>query len=110
MPSIVPRLIECVRSVEGITPRYDNDQDKQFLAIFNGDDDTAVAVSNGEADQESDDEDEDEEDSHVNSVDIQTPFLDEKEDACVALGTIAKHTGALFLPYLEESYKVPIEA
>ncbi|KAG7266193.1 hypothetical protein CRUP_016969 [Coryphaenoides rupestris] len=36
---------------------------------------------------------------------VENSFIDEKEDACDALGEIAYNTGAAFLPFLESSFE-----
>ncbi|CAD5123865.1 DgyrCDS12172 [Dimorphilus gyrociliatus] len=39
-------------------------------------------------------------------TDVENPYLDEKEDACINLADIAESTGPLFAPYLEKSFKI----
>jgi hypothetical protein len=51
----------------------------------------------------SDDDSDDEDRRHGASLSIRTGVLDEKSAATQALGLYAQHTGAAFLPYLEEA-------
>ncbi|CAC5376943.1 IPO4 [Mytilus coruscus] len=45
----------------------------------------------------------------INRISVENAYLDEKEDACCALGELAGNAGSIFFPYLEQSFGVVLE-
>jgi hypothetical protein len=82
------QMITAIKSTEGVTAHYGDDEN-QLFRLF---------------DDEEDIEDE-EDDDEVKEFSVENAYLEEKEDACCALGELAETTGAAFMPYVEESYK-----
>lgn len=58
------------------------------------------------ADLEKEIENMEDDNEDVDLIDVENPYLDEKEDACIYLAEIAETTGHLFAPYLEKSFRV----
>ncbi|XP_074644690.1 importin-4-like [Tubulanus polymorphus] len=90
LTSMVPWMIDSVKSTEGVTVHYGNEEEHKYQ-LFDDDDD--------EEDIGEEDEDDD-----VQGYSVVNAFLEEKEDACTSLGEIALNSGAAFLPHLESTY------
>uniref|UniRef100_V9KAN5 Importin-4 n=1 Tax=Callorhinchus milii TaxID=7868 RepID=V9KAN5_CALMI len=100
-PSMAPHLekmttlmLLSIKSTEGVTAHYDNDS-KTFLLL---DDDLEEEDSITE-------EEEDEDDADITGFSVENAYLDEKEDACDALGEISVNTGAAFMPFMESCFE-----
>ncbi|XP_062847119.1 importin-4 isoform X2 [Trichomycterus rosablanca] len=90
LTAIVTLMQLSLKSTEGVTAHVE--EDKQFVHLDDDDDD-----DEGEAVLE---EDEDNEMEDVAGFSVENAYIDEKEDACDALGEIAVNTGAAFQPFL----------
>lgn len=89
----------ALKSNEGITAHLE--EDKTFVLLDDDDDEE-------EEEKDIDDflPDETETDAHdVAGFSVENAYIDEKEDACEALGEIAFNTGAAFQPFLESSFQ-----
>lgn len=100
MEKLVTYMINSIKSTEGVKTHYKDDQEQ--VSVFN------------EADfcEEEDltaEEDDEEEDCNIHGISVENAFLDEKEDACCALGELAGNAGAIFFPYLEQSFGIVLE-
>uniref|UniRef100_A0A6B2EDB2 Putative karyopherin importin beta 3 n=1 Tax=Phlebotomus kandelakii TaxID=1109342 RepID=A0A6B2EDB2_9DIPT len=95
LPQIVTAMIESVKSTEGLVPDFDDEEEAQD--IFNvepeGDDDINIESS----DNEDDDDDV--------AIAVENAFMDEKEEAIIALRELAIHSGAAFAPYLQTAFE-----
>ncbi|XP_076017261.1 importin-4 [Genypterus blacodes] len=91
----------ALKSNEGITAHLE--EDKTFVLL---DDDVDEEDDEEEKDIEDFLEDDPKTDLHdVAEFSVENAYIDEKEDACDALGEIAFNTGAAFLPFLESSFQ-----
>uniref|UniRef100_A0A8C1ZPC8 Importin 4 n=1 Tax=Cyprinus carpio TaxID=7962 RepID=A0A8C1ZPC8_CYPCA len=98
LPPITTVMLLSLRSTEGVTAHLD--EDKQFVLL---DDDDAEGE---EGDVDLDEESETEvDDRDVAGFSVENAYIDEKEDACDALGEIAFNTGVAFQPFLESSFQ-----
>ncbi|KAM4718344.1 importin-4 [Anableps anableps] len=96
----------ALKSNEGITAHLE--EDKTFVLLDDDDDDKGNS-ERGKT-EESFLEDEPEADIHeVAGFSVENAYIDEKEDACDALGEIALSTGAAFQPFLESSFQQVFE-
>ncbi|XP_028290609.1 importin-4 isoform X2 [Gouania willdenowi] len=100
LPAITTVMLLALKSNEGVTAHLE--EEKAFVLLDDEDDET-------EEEEELLDETL-EEDSETNIHDVagfsvENSFIDEKEDACVALGEIAFNTGAAFQPFMESSFQ-----
>ncbi|XP_023131209.1 importin-4 [Amphiprion ocellaris] len=102
LPAITTVMLLALKSNEGITAHLE--EDKTFVLLDDDDDDD----DDNEEEKDGDDflEDESETDVHdVAGFSVENAYIDEKEDACDALGEIAFSTGAAFQPFLESSFQ-----
>ncbi|XP_075936701.1 importin-4 [Anarhichas minor] len=103
LTAITTVMLLALKSNEGITAHVE--EDKTFVLLDDeddDDDDEDVEV------KDADDflEDEPEADIHdFAGFSVENSYIDEKEDACDALGEIAFSTGAAFQPFLESSFQ-----
>lgn len=88
LPKIIETMLESVRSSEGLVPEYDDDDEDDaddHAALGNGDDagDEDIDIEN------SDNEDDDD----LLNMAVENAYLDEKEEAIIALRELALNTG-----------------
>ncbi|XP_039646860.1 importin-4 [Perca fluviatilis] len=101
LPAITTVMLLALKSNEGITAHIE--EDKTFVLLDDDDDDDD---NEGQKDTDEFLEDEPETDIHdVAGFSVENAYIDEKEDACDALGEIAFSTGAAFQPFLESSFQ-----
>ncbi|XP_061614614.1 importin-4 [Phyllopteryx taeniolatus] len=94
-------MLLALKSNEGITAHLE--EDKTFVLLDDDDDDD----DKDEA-KDSDEflDEEPEMDFHdATGFSVENAFIDEKEDACDALGEIAYNIGAVFQPFLDSSFQ-----
>lgn len=95
LPAISTLLLLSLKSTEGVTAHLE--EDKQFVLLDDDDDDEeGDTVLEEDGENELDD---------VAGFSVENAYIDEKEDACDALGEIALNTGAAFQPFLESSFE-----
>lgn len=98
LTAITTVMLLALKSNEGITAHLE--EDKTFVLLDDDDDDDAEEKDVDFL------EDEPETDIHdVAGFSVENAYIDEKEDACDALGEIAFSTGAAFQPFLESSFQ-----
>ncbi|XDV47260.1 hypothetical protein PO909_016943 [Leuciscus waleckii] len=103
LTSITTVMLLSLRSTEGVMTHLE--EDKQFVLLDDDDDDEGE-----EGDIILDEEEETEiDDSDVAGFSVENAYIDEKEDACDALGEIAFNTGVAFQPFLESSFQQVFE-
>ncbi|XP_034718179.1 importin-4 isoform X4 [Etheostoma cragini] len=100
LPAITTVMLLALKSNEGITAHIE--EDKTFVLLDDDDDDD----NEGQKDANEFLEDEPDSDIHdFAGFSVENAYIDEKEDACDALGEIAFNTGAAFQPFLESSFQ-----
>lgn len=99
LTSITTVMQLSLRSTEGVTAHLE--EEKQFVLL---DDDDADDEEEGDAVLEEDGDNE-VDDRDVAGFSVENSYIDEKEDACDALGEIAFNTGVAFQPFLESSFQ-----
>jgi hypothetical protein len=87
LPELVPHLFEIIRQNEGSLEQAE--EEKEAFSIMDSDD---------------------EEEGGNYVLQVRTALLEAKKGAITALGEMAGHTGAAFVPFLEESVAVLSEA
>lgn len=98
LTAITTVMLLALKSNEGITAHLE--EDKTFVLLDDDDDDDAEEKDVDFL------EDEPETDIHdVAGFSVENAYIDEKEDACDALGEIAFSTGAAFQPFLESTFQ-----
>ncbi|KAB5586574.1 hypothetical protein PHYPO_G00003290 [Pangasianodon hypophthalmus] len=96
LTAITTLMLLSLKSTEGVTTHLE--EDKQFVLLDDDDDDDDEGDTVLEEDGENEVED-------VAGFSVENAYIDEKEDACDALGEIAFNTGAAFQPFLESSFE-----
>ncbi|CAL8321076.1 unnamed protein product [Boreogadus saida] len=98
--SITTVMLMGLKSTEGVTTHLE--EDKSFVLLDEDDDDDDEIEKDGDITLT----DEEQLDLHdIAGFSVENAFIDEKEDACDALGEIAFNTGAAFQPYLETCFQ-----
>lgn len=95
-PKIMERLYDSILSTEEVIPEFKDDINVPEPENDENDD--------SEIDIEHSDGGEDDLDN-IAGYSVENSFLDEKEEAIIALREFAEHTGSAFIPYLEQSYQ-----
>uniref|UniRef100_A0AAZ3Q562 Importin N-terminal domain-containing protein n=1 Tax=Oncorhynchus tshawytscha TaxID=74940 RepID=A0AAZ3Q562_ONCTS len=98
LTAITTIMLLSLKSTEGVTAHLE--EDKTFVLLDDDDDD-----DDAEGDAILDDEGADTVDPDTAGFSVENAYIDEKEDACDALGEIAFNTGATFQPFLESSFQ-----
>ncbi|XP_042330339.1 importin-4 isoform X2 [Sceloporus undulatus] len=97
LPRITTLMLYSLKSTEGLEPSLGTGN--SFLLF---DDEEEEAEVEGD---ESLTDDEEEDDSELTGLSVGNVYMDEKEDACVALGEIATAASMAFLPYMENCFQ-----
>ncbi|KAK9398265.1 importin-4-like [Crotalus adamanteus] len=97
LPRITTLLIYSLKSTEGIKPPLDSGN--SFLLFEDEEEEAEVEGEETLTDEE------EEEDLDPLGMCVRSAFMDEKEDACIALGEIAASVSMPFLPYIETSFQ-----
>lgn len=97
---IVESMLESVKSTEGIVPTFkDGGND---LVLPNGgndeeDDDQEYDIENSDNENEDDDD--------IAGYSVENSYMDEKEEAILALMEFAEHTGPAFAPFIQTAFE-----
>uniref|UniRef100_A0A674ICS3 Importin 4 n=1 Tax=Terrapene triunguis TaxID=2587831 RepID=A0A674ICS3_9SAUR len=94
LPRITTLLLYSLKSTEGLVPPAG---DTSSFLLFEDEEEEAEV----EGEEDLDGEDDDEEEEELFGLSVESAYVDEKEDACAALGEIAVNASVTFLPYLE---------
>lgn len=102
LPEIIEYMITSIQSSEGIVPHFKEDETCAFPIYddLSGDD-----SESDEEDIEYTDNEDDDDDDDVAGYSVENSYIEEKEEAILALKEIAENTGEAFLPYLEKSFE-----
>ncbi|XP_076287223.1 importin-4 [Lasioglossum baleicum] len=100
LPEIIGKIILSMQSSEGIVPHYKEEESSAF-AVY---EDFIESENESEEDIENTD-DEDDEDDEIAGYNVENAYIDEKEEAIMALKDIAEHTEEAFLPYLQTAFE-----
>ncbi|XP_061096746.1 importin-4-like [Conger conger] len=101
LPAITTMMALSLRSTEGVTAHMEEDP---FTLLDEEDDDEGEMV----LDEEEEEEEEGESRAasrEIAGFSVENVFIDEKEDACKALGELSLNIGTAFLPFLESSFQ-----
>ncbi|KAF7381213.1 hypothetical protein HZH68_016088 [Vespula germanica] len=100
LPQIVEYAINSIQSSEGIVPHFKEDETTAFPIYEDLSDE-----NDDEEDIENTDNEEDGDDDDVAGYSVENAYIEEKEEAIMALKEIAQYTEEAFLPYLEKSFE-----
>ncbi|XP_065084506.1 importin-4-like [Ochlerotatus camptorhynchus] len=101
LSKIVESMLESVKSTEGIVPTFKDDGDD--LALLNGADDDEE--DDKEFDIEGSDTDDGGDDDDIAGYSVENAYMDEKEEAILALMEFAEHTGPAFAPFIQTAFE-----
>lgn len=101
LTKIVESMLESVKSTEGIVPTFKDDNED--LVLLNGADDEEE--DDKEYDIENSDNDNDDEDDDIAGYSVENAYMDEKEEAILALMEFAEHTGPAFAPFIQTAFE-----
>lgn len=94
LDKIVSSMIDSVKSTDSIITGNDKDSE-EITEDGNDNADQEFDIETSDNESESDDE----------LLGIENSYLEEKEEAIIALKEIAEHTGAAFAPYIQLSFE-----
>ncbi|XP_076248556.1 importin-4 [Calliopsis andreniformis] len=101
LPEIIEYMITSLQSSEGIVPHFKEDETSAFPVYED--------LSDNENENEEEDientDNEDDGDDDVAGYSVENAYIEEKEEAILALKEIAEHTEEAFLPYLQKSFE-----
>ncbi|KAG8196440.1 hypothetical protein JTE90_012265 [Oedothorax gibbosus] len=103
--TIITPMLATLKSTEGIS--LCTDSENADFSLFEDNDDNSdenVDISADNYDDLEGNEEEDEDEEDVTGYSVETPYVDEKEGACLALKELAEHTGVHFLPFIEVTF------
>lgn len=103
LSTIVSAILGSIKSSEGVQLQYKEDVEDTPNADF-----IDIEEDIGSEDTDPEDEEE-EEDDKLCVIQVENSFIDEKADACSALGELAANIGTVFMPYLQNSYEAVLE-
>ncbi|XP_044317469.1 importin-4 isoform X2 [Drosophila rhopaloa] len=92
-PNIMDRILESVISSEDVLPKVPEDVEKDLI----------LEAANVEIDLEHTDDEDDSED--LDGFQVENDYVDEKEEAILALKDFADHTGVAFAPYIQSAFE-----
>ncbi|XP_055534571.1 importin-4-like [Wyeomyia smithii] len=108
LTKIVESMLESVKSTEGIVPTFKDDGED--IVLLNGTTVDDEEEDDQEYDIENSDNENDEDDDDIAGYSVENAYMDEKEEAILALMEFAEHTGPAFAPFIltafEEIYKL----
>ncbi|KAG4076996.1 hypothetical protein HA402_015983 [Bradysia odoriphaga] len=95
LQKIVDRMLDSVKSSDDILPEF---KDESVAEVDGQDENAEIDIENSE------DEDDDDEDEYA-GFSVVNSFLDEKEEAVLALKQLAEFSGPAFLPYITPCFE-----
>nr|XP_036220173.1 importin-4 isoform X2 [Bactrocera oleae] len=96
-PKVIERMFDSILSTEEVVPEFKDDDGVPAPAEEADENEDDIDIENSEG--------EDDDLDNIAGYSVENSYLDEKEEAILALKEFAEHTGAAFIPYLEKSYQ-----
>lgn len=94
LEKIVSSMIDSVKSTESIVLSNGKDSE-DIIEDADGDGDQEFDIENSDGEDEDDDD----------ILGIENSYMEEKEEAVIALKELAEHTGSAFAPYIQVSFE-----
>uniref|UniRef100_A0AAG5D5I9 Importin N-terminal domain-containing protein n=1 Tax=Anopheles atroparvus TaxID=41427 RepID=A0AAG5D5I9_ANOAO len=109
LTKIVEVMLDSVRSTKGVVPTF-KDGAGDDLPNLNGGGGSNGGDGGDDDDQEFDiensiDDDDDDEEEDLAGYSIENAYMDEKEEAILALMEFAEHTGPAFAPFIQTAFE-----
>lgn len=106
LPQILDYIINSIQSSEGVVTHYKDDDDNTPFTVFENFSDYEKENEDEEDIENTDNEDDkDDDDDDVAGYSVVNSYIEEKEEAILALREIAHHTEEAFMPYIEKSFE-----
>ncbi|XP_076649136.1 importin-4 [Halictus rubicundus] len=99
LPEIVEKIILSMQSSEGIVPHFKEDESSAF-AVYED-----LIESENESEEDIENTDDEDDDDDIAGYNVENAYIDEKEEAILALKDIAENTEEAFLPYLQTAFE-----
>ncbi|KAG7488719.1 hypothetical protein MATL_G00036610 [Megalops atlanticus] len=96
LTAITTMMQLSLKSTDGVTTYLE--EDEQFTQLDDDEDDEGETVLEGEGENEGGNR-------GIAGFSVENSYINEKDDACKALGEISFNTGTAFLPFLESSFR-----
>ncbi|XP_063239917.1 importin-4-like [Bacillus rossius redtenbacheri] len=97
LPVIVQFMLTSLRSSEGIVAHFREEDNGAYQVCED--------LSDTPDEEDIENESEEEEDEDITGYSVENAYVDEKEEACLALKELAQHSGSAFLPYLQKCFE-----
>lgn len=104
LPKIIDSIFTSIQSSEGVVTHF-RDNDDTVYPICEGFSDCEKENEDEEDIENTDNEEDADDEDDVTGYTVKNSFLEEKEEALLALREIALYTEEAFLPYLEKSFE-----
>ncbi|XP_066592125.1 importin-4-like [Prorops nasuta] len=98
LPHIIEYMITSIQSSEGIVPHFKENETIAFPVYED-------ICSENEDEEDIEYTDNEDDDDDVTGYSVENAYIEEKEEAILALKEIALHSEEAFLPYLEKSFE-----
>ncbi|KAJ1525478.1 hypothetical protein ONE63_010288 [Megalurothrips usitatus] len=99
LPQVVEIMLNSIKSQEGILTEYKDDEENAAFPVY---DDLSDDPEEEEDIENSESSDDDLDVSHFN---VENAYMEEKEEACLALGELARQAGVAFMPYMDTCFE-----
>lgn len=96
LPAIINHMLASIKSSEGIISHFKDDEEQAGFYDDLSDEEAEedIEISSGEENEED-----------FAGYSVENAYVEEKEEACLALREISEYAGAAFLPFLEKCYE-----
>ncbi|KAE8750906.1 hypothetical protein FOCC_FOCC002334 [Frankliniella occidentalis] len=99
LPEVVEIMLNSIRSQEGILTEFKDDEENAAFPVY---EDLSDDPDQEEDIENSDDSDDD---LDVSQFNVENAFMEEKEEACLALGELSRQAGIAFMPYMDQCFE-----
>jgi len=99
LPEVVEIMLNSIKSQEGILTEFKDDEENAAFPVY---EDLSDDPDQEEDIENSDDSDDD---LDVSQFNVENAFMEEKEQACLALGELARQAGISFMPYMDQCFE-----
>jgi importin-4 len=99
LPKIVEAMITSVKSTEGVMSAFSPESDDEENGVNGSDmpEDNDIDIENSEGEDEDGDE--------LAGFSVENAYMDEKEEAILALMELAEHSGPAFAPFIQTAFE-----
>lgn len=92
-------MLNSIKSQEGILTEYKDDEENAAFPVYED-------LSDDEAQEEDiENSDDSDDDLDVSCFNVENAYMEEKEEACLALGELARQAGVSFMPFMDTCFE-----